>query len=96
MSTARAVTERHIREMQHAIGLDYKRPKRGKYEAYRNYCMCGSPNEIWEHLVSIGYADCKFVENDGLIPPKSYWYSLTQDGLDFMGAITGCKITLRS
>lgn len=96
MSITRAVTERHVREMQHCIGLDYKKPKRGKYEAYRNYFMDGKPNEAWEHLVSIGYAKCSISEEKGMIPPKSYWYSLTQDGLDFMGVITGCKITLRS
>lgn len=90
---ARVVTEAHIREMKHCIGLDYKRPKRGKYEAYRNYYALTAPNHIWEHLVSIGYATCDVQYQKGMIPPKQYYYSLTQAGLDFMGAVTGCTIT---
>ena len=89
----KAVTERHIREMQHCIGLDYKKPKRGKYEAWRNYCVYSVPHNTWEHLVKIGYARCDIQERSDYIPRKSYYYSLTREGLDFMGAVTGCTIT---
>ena len=93
---ARAVNETHIREMQHCIGLDYKKPKRGKYEAYRNYFYCSAPNRIWEYLVEIGYANCNVEKKEHYVPDTSYTYYLTQDGLDFMGVITGCTITLRN
>lgn len=92
----RAVNETHIREMQHCIGLDYKRPKRGKYEAYRNYCCYYTKDNTWEYLVKIGYAKCKIEEKKDFVPNKTYTYYLTEDGLNFMGMITGCKITLRS
>lgn len=91
----RAVNETHIRLMQHCIGLDYKKPRRGKYEAYRNYYALNALSSEWEHLVHIGYAELHISENAGYVPPKQYIYSLTQDGLDFMGVVTGCKITER-
>jgi hypothetical protein len=91
----RAARENHIRLMRHCIGLDYKSPKRGKYEAYRNYYACGAQNSEWEYLVSIGYAKLYVEEKEGWIPPKQYIYSLTQDGMDFMGVVTGSKITMR-
>lgn len=89
----RAVNETHIREMQHCIGLDYKKPRRGKYKAYRNYCVYNAPNYKWDHLVSIGYAELRIEEREDYIPHKQYYYSLTKDGLDFMGMIAGCTIT---
>lgn len=48
---ARDVNETHIREMQHCIGLDYKKPKRGKYKAYRNYFYCSAPNRIMQNVM---------------------------------------------
>lgn len=94
--SVKAVNEMHIREMQHCIGLDYEKPKRGKYEAYRNYCYCSVPDTTWDYLVKIGYAKCYVEEKKDSVPNKSYTYYLTQDGLDFIGIITGCTITLRS
>lgn len=87
------MTVETIKEMRHAIGLDYKAPKRGKYEAYRNYAMYGAPHETWEALVADGLAICRVETKSTWLPQASYWYSLTRAGLDLMEAMIGVKIT---
>ena len=81
-----------ISEMRHAIGLDYKSPKRGKYTAYRNYAMYTAPHSDWEELIKNGHAECRYVEKSGWLPEKSYWYSLSRAGLDMMETMIGAKI----
>ena len=81
-----------IKVMRHAIGLDYSDPKRGKYTAYRNYCMHTAPHSIWESLVKDGYAECRHEKKPGWMPEESYWYYLTRAGLDLMEAMIGAKI----
>lgn len=81
-----------IEEMRHAIGLDYSKPKRGKYKAYRNYCMYTAPHSIWEKLVQKGYAEYRHEKKPGWIPNESYWYYLTRTGLDLMETMIGAKI----
>lgn len=84
-----------IKKMKHCIGLDYKNPKRGKYKAWRNYCMYYTPNSNFEHLVHLGYANVEIVENEHYIPKISYYYILTREGLDFLENIIGAKIERR-
>ncbi|MGJ4851890.1 hypothetical protein ACH6CV_16760 [Bacillota bacterium Meth-B3] len=84
-----------IKEMRHAIGLDYQNPKRGKYEAYRNYAQYNSPHPIWEPLVEAGLAKCHKYDIEEHTPYTAYRYSLTREGLDLMEAMIGAKITVR-
>jgi len=86
--------EATIHQMRHAIGLDHAKPKRGKYKAYRNYCMYTAPHDIWECLVKDGYAECVYEKKPSWSPEESYWYSLTQAGLDLMESLIHAKIEI--
>jgi hypothetical protein len=89
------MTLEQIKEMRHAIGLDYQNPKRGKYEAYRNYAQYNKPHSVWEPLVAEGLASVYIDDNSSDKTRPAHWYSLTQKGLDFMSAAIGAKITVR-
>lgn len=56
MDTEVKLTASQIRKMQHALGMDNKKPKRGKYEAYRNYYNTSSEDSELEDLIKVGYA----------------------------------------
>ena len=73
-----------IKQMRHAIGLDYKNPKRGKYEAYRNFCFYAVPHEDWELLVAQGLAVCD--KQPSAKYGTTYTYSLSREGLDLIVA----------
>lgn len=64
----------HIKEMKHMVGLDYKSPRRGKYEAYRNeagYYAKNPPKQALD-LVEWGLAS---------VTGESYlWFKLTRAG----------------
>ena len=81
-----------IKEMRHALGLDYKSPKGGKYVAYRNYAMYNAPEPVWEGLVAEGLAQCNIVEDNKVLMSPFYSYSLTRAGLDLVGAMIGARI----
>lgn len=91
----KAVTEEHIREMRHCIGLDYNKPRRGKYEAYRNYCFYNTHNWTCDYLVNIGFMHLDIQHTPDMIPHDQYIYSLTREGMDFLGGIIGAKIEER-
>ena len=91
----KAVKTEHIKEMEHCIGLDYKKPHKGKYEAYRNYCAYNTYNWICDHLVNCGYMKLNIEHELTMIPYIQYIYSLTREGMDFLGGIIGAEITER-
>jgi len=84
------LTANHIKEMRHMVGLDYQSPKRGKYEAFRNYAMYYPDNNprLARDLVEWGLADVRM----GTLE-LTYW--LNQAGLDLLGEMIGAKITVR-
>ena len=56
--SAIAVRQSALEKMEHAIGFDFKRVKRNKYVAYRNYYATSRwDDNYWMFLVSIGYAE---------------------------------------
>lgn len=79
------MTPRQISEMKHAIGLDHKRPTRGRYVPYRNYFRCEGESLEWESLVGQGLATkqgCgRYID-----------YEVTDAGFEKLGRIEGCKI----
>lgn len=91
----KAIRTEHIREMQHCIGLDYKRPRKGKYEAYRNYCAYNTNNYICDYLVDCGYMKLNVEHEPTMIPHDQYIYNLTREGMDFLGGIIDAKIIER-
>ena len=80
------VTYKQIDDMKHAIGFERGRvrgTKHRRYEPYRNYFNTGGGDvEDWEQLVAIGFAE---KGNDN-------WYSVSDDGREFLGRVTGVKI----
>ena len=89
----RAVRECHIRQMAHCIGLDYEKPKHGKYKAFRNYCFYNTSNLTCDYLVDCGYMKLRIEHEPNMIPHDQYIYSLTRAGMDFLGSILGVEIT---
>lgn len=83
------MTPRQISEMKHAIGLDHKRPTRGRYVPYRNYFRCEGESQEWESLVASGFAT-----KEGC----GRWidYVVTYAGFEQLGRIEGCKIAYPS
>jgi len=75
--------------MKHAIGLDHKRPTRGRYVPYRNYFRCEGESQEWEALVLDGLAT---KEGNG----RYIDYVLTDKGFVKLSKIEGCKIGLPS
>ena len=76
----------------HCIGLDYKKPykRHGRYfyRPYRYYYDAGGNDvEIWDAMVSAGYAVAGKRDRYG---GRIYW--LTRDGLDWLGQKLGIKI----
>lgn len=88
----KAVRTEHIIEMQHCIGLDYKKPKNGIYKPFRNYCSYNTNNYTCDHLVDCGYMKLNITHEPHMFPHDQYIYSLTREGMDFLGGIIGAKI----
>lgn len=85
-------TNESIDVARHCIGLNYKKPyvRHGKrfYRPYRNYfTLCGK-NELWEALMSEGYA----ARNEIKDHPGDWVYWLTRAGLDWLGDQLGITI----
>lgn len=80
------VTYKQIDDMKHAIGFERGRvrgTKHRRYEPYRNYFNTGEcDREDWEQLVKIGFAD----------KGKENWYSVSDDGREFLRRVTGVEI----
>lgn len=87
--------QQEIKEMQHAIGLDYKKPykRHGKlfYKPYRNYFCTNPSNKLWQGLVNLGYAQMGEIQKhqDGI---DSVCFFVTRRGLDMLGGYMNCKI----
>ena len=79
-----------LSKMKHAVGLNNinKMPKDKKYSAYRNFYACQKEDVDWEELVKMGLATRRYVEWN-----KEYMYVVTQEGLDYLGALFDLKIT---
>jgi len=88
------VSVKQIKIMRHMIGLNGQgKPRRGKYEAYRNFYAAG-PDDVppLEDLVDKGFVNRW---SPGKFPSEYPIYSLNGMGLEFLGDICGLKITER-
>lgn len=82
----------YIALASHCIGLDHKKPckwhGRYFYRPYRNYYDAGGKDvEIWDTMVSAGYAKTGRKDRYG---GRMYW--LTREGLDWLGEKLGIQI----
>lgn len=79
-----------LSKMKHAVGLNNinKMPKDKKYSAYRNFYACQKEDADWEELVKMGLATRRYVEWC-----KEWTYFVSQEGLDYLGALFDLKIT---
>lgn len=85
--SAIAVRQSALEKMEHAIGFDFKRVKRNKYVAYRNYYATSRCDDNdWKYLVSIGYAEF------GESTESCIYYHVTNEGMSFIERVTGVKI----
>lgn len=89
MSTTIKLTASQIRKMQHALGMDNKKPKRGKYEAYRNYYNTSSEDSELEDLIKVGYA----IKRAGSGTFPGIWYFVSKAGIKYLEDIMNIKIT---
>lgn len=84
------MTQEQQRKMEHAIGLDHKRPRGGRYEPYRNYYAAKNDDADWEQLVTEGYAD-KEVTKGGYV-----YYGVTEKGFEYLSQVRGFKVGVPS
>lgn len=82
----------YINLAKHCIGLDHKKPykRHGRYfyRPYRNHYDAGGKDvEIWDMMVSAGYAEAGRKDRYG---GRMYW--LTRAGLDWLGEKLGIHI----
>lgn len=89
MSTTIKLSESQIRKMQHSLGMDNKKPKRGKYEAYRNYYNTSIEDQELENLITLGLANKRV----GIGAYPGIWYHITEAGIAYLGKIMNLKIT---
>lgn len=93
------LTSDELYKMKHCIGLDWKNPKRGVYEAYRNGVMYyDEPDTLWDSLWSKGYAK-RSIQPYGIgdmnRPPRDiYYYSVNENGLKEMEKYLDIKIKI--
>lgn len=83
------ITVKQIELMQHAIGFPKNRVTGTKHRvmhAYRNY-FCDTKCNDWEALVEKGLARRGEPNKDGIL-----YYSVTLEGLVFLGNLCGLKI----
>lgn len=88
------LTSDELYKMKHCIGLDYKKPKRGVYEAFRNGVMYYEPNTIWDSLWSKGYAKRSIQPYGKRNSSDIYYYSVNEEGLKEMEKYLGIKIKI--
>ena len=79
------ITPHMISRMQHAIGFERGKVRRGIYRAYRNYFIAPAPVAEWEKLIELGLADGAESATN-----KTYW--LTKAGYVVLEAITDVDI----
>lgn len=85
--SAITVRKSALEKMEHAIGFDFKKVKRNKYTAYRNYYAAPRCDDNdWKYLVSIGYAEL------GEFTESCIYYHVTNEGMNFIERVTGVKI----
>lgn len=89
MDTEVKLTASQIKKMQHALGMDSKKPKRGKYEAYRNYYNSSIDNPELEELVQIGY----MIKRSGSAHLPGVWYHVSDNGIKYLEDLMNLKIT---
>lgn len=93
------LTSDELYKMKHCIGLDWKNPKRGVYEAYRNGVMYyDEPDTLWDSLWSKEYAK-RSIQPYGIgdmsKPPRDiYCYSVNENGLKEMEKYLDIKIKI--
>lgn len=89
------LTSDELYKMKHCIGLDWKKPKRGVYEAFRNGVMYyDEPDALWDSLLSKGYAK-RSIQSYGMGASRDiYYYSVNEDGLKEMVKYLGIKIKI--
>lgn len=68
--------------MQHCIGLDNEKPKRGRYFPYRNYYETGNEHPMWEALIEKGLA----------LKTSNGVYALTPQGMACLSGVLGIHI----
>lgn len=80
-----------IENMKHCIGLDARKIKREKYEAFRNHFTTPDNDSSWDALVDLGYAvKTPLLHGVGRNPQM---YRLTGEGLGFLSKLLMLKIT---
>lgn len=85
--SAITIRQSALEKMEHAIGFDFKRVKRNKYTAYRNYyAVPRCDDNDWKYLVSIGYAEL------GESTDSCIYYHVTNEGISLIEIVTGVEI----
>lgn len=84
------MTQGQQRKMEHAVGLDHKHPRGGRYEPYRNYYAAKNDDADWEQLVANGYAE-KEVDKGGYV-----YYGVTEKGFEYLSKVNGFKVGIPS
>ena len=85
------LTSDELYKMKHCIGLDWKKPKRGVYEAFRNGVMYyDEPDSLW----SKWYAKRSIQPYGKGAPRDIYYYSVNENGLKEMEKYLGIKIKI--
>ena len=79
---------RQIEKMKHAIGFERGKVKRNRYEFYRNRYIVNHPDDDWEELVFIGYANRRLLDIE-----KQIVYYVSELGMKYLGVLLGCIIT---
>lgn len=79
---------RQIEKMEYAIGFERGKVKRNRYEFYRNRYIVNHPDDDWEELVSIGYANRRLFDIE-----KQIVYYVSELGMKYLGVLLGCIIT---
>lgn len=88
------LTSDELYKMKHCIGLDWKNPQKGVYEAYRNGVMYYEPDTIWDSLWSKEYVKRSIKPYGKGNPSDIYYYSVNEEGLKEMEKYLGIKIKI--
>lgn len=79
---------RQIEKMEHAIWFERGKIKRNRYKVYRNWYIVNHPDDDWEELVFIGYANRRLLDIE-----KQIVYYVSELGMKYLGVLLGCIIT---
>lgn len=72
--------------LKRCIGMDARRLREAVFQPYQNCYVCRRPYARFDRLVRYGYAE-RTDGADGLV-----YYSLTREGLDWLGEQLGVEI----